>query len=458
MNLASDAGLQANRGAAVYCASKGGVVLFSKTLALDLAADGIRVNAVCPGDVMTPMLQGQADATADPEAYLARLLAGYAQGSQSRFIRPDEVAELIWFLAQPAAARSPAPRCRSTSASQPASSDPNPTHRILCCCMRMLCAHGSREWGCAARRRPHRLCHSHRRRRRHRPSVTVDVVDVDGVAAVRVVVRRRCGRRRRRGGRRTAVIVVVLGRGCRRFAAGASRPRSDEPDEPEPDEPEPEEPEPEEPEPDPDEPDPDEPEPEPEPDEPEPEFDRSEPEPGCRRSCWTVARRGRGRRPRRWRRPRRSWRVRSPTAGSRRASAWLSRVSRSVSSALRRRPRTARALARSEDSTGRPIERATVRAGAGSTPSFTAAATAVAPESTTIPPRPVATVRRIHRRDRAAVMGQAGAGASRRPWLAVAGARRRSVRHRRWDRWRARGWRTVRRRRGSSVHLLEEDS
>jgi NAD(P)-dependent dehydrogenase (short-subunit alcohol dehydrogenase family) len=103
VNLASDAGLQANRGAAVYCASKGGVVLFTKTLALDLAVDGIRVNAVCPGDVMTPMLEGQADAADDREAYLVRLLSGYAQGAQARFIRPAEVAELIWFLAQPAA-------------------------------------------------------------------------------------------------------------------------------------------------------------------------------------------------------------------------------------------------------------------------------------------------------------------------------------------------------------------
>jgi NAD(P)-dependent dehydrogenase (short-subunit alcohol dehydrogenase family) len=103
VNLGSDAGLQANRGAAVYCASKGGVVLFTKTLALDLAVDGIRVNAVCPGDVMTPMLEGQADAAVDREAYLARLLAGYAQGANARFIQPAEVAELIWFLAQPAA-------------------------------------------------------------------------------------------------------------------------------------------------------------------------------------------------------------------------------------------------------------------------------------------------------------------------------------------------------------------
>jgi NAD(P)-dependent dehydrogenase (short-subunit alcohol dehydrogenase family) len=102
--LASDAGIQGNRGAALYCASKGAVVLFAKTLALDLAPDGVRVNAVCPGDVDTPMLQGQADAMGDGrDDYLRRLLAGYPQGEHARFIDPTEVAELIWFLAQPAA-------------------------------------------------------------------------------------------------------------------------------------------------------------------------------------------------------------------------------------------------------------------------------------------------------------------------------------------------------------------
>lgn len=104
--IASDAGLQANRGAAVYCASKGAVVLLAKTLALDLAPDGVRVNAVCPGDVMTPMLQYQADAYGgtDPDGYLADLLAKYPQGSGARFTQPSEVAELLWFLAQPGAA------------------------------------------------------------------------------------------------------------------------------------------------------------------------------------------------------------------------------------------------------------------------------------------------------------------------------------------------------------------
>ena len=104
--IASDAGLQANKGAAVYCASKGAVVLLAKTLALDLAIDGVRVNAVCPGDVETPMLRYQADAFGgdDPQRYLGDLLAKYPQGPAARFIDPAEVAELLWFLAQPAAA------------------------------------------------------------------------------------------------------------------------------------------------------------------------------------------------------------------------------------------------------------------------------------------------------------------------------------------------------------------
>jgi len=104
--VASDAGIQANKGAAVYGASKASVVLLAKTLALDLAADGVRVNAICPGDVATPMLQHQADAYGggNPDGYLADLLAKYPQGGRARFIEPTEVAELLWFLAQPSAA------------------------------------------------------------------------------------------------------------------------------------------------------------------------------------------------------------------------------------------------------------------------------------------------------------------------------------------------------------------
>jgi len=104
--IASDAGLQANKGAAVYCASKGAVVLLAKTLALDLGPDGVRVNAVCPGDVMSPMLERQAETYGggDPAAYFETLLGKYPQGSNARFTQPGEVAEFLWFLAQPGAA------------------------------------------------------------------------------------------------------------------------------------------------------------------------------------------------------------------------------------------------------------------------------------------------------------------------------------------------------------------
>jgi len=105
LNLSSDAGVQGNAGAAAYCASKGGVSLLTKALALELAPRGVRVNAVCPGDVMSPMLRFQADryGGGDPDAYLARLLAGYPQGDGARFIEVDEIAELLWYLASPAA-------------------------------------------------------------------------------------------------------------------------------------------------------------------------------------------------------------------------------------------------------------------------------------------------------------------------------------------------------------------
>ncbi|HEY0519350.1 MAG TPA: SDR family oxidoreductase [Ilumatobacteraceae bacterium] len=104
LNMSSDAGIQGNAGAAVYCASKGGVSILTKALALELAPAGVRVNAVCPGDVDSPMLRGQAAASADPTAYLAKLLRGYPQGEMARFIDPAEIAELLWFLAQPSSA------------------------------------------------------------------------------------------------------------------------------------------------------------------------------------------------------------------------------------------------------------------------------------------------------------------------------------------------------------------
>lgn len=105
VNLSSDAGIQGNCGAAVYSASKGGVSNLTRALALELAPRGVRVNAVCPGDVDTPMLQAQAAdfGGGDPDGYLNALLSLYPQKDRARFVMPSEVAELIWYLAQPGA-------------------------------------------------------------------------------------------------------------------------------------------------------------------------------------------------------------------------------------------------------------------------------------------------------------------------------------------------------------------
>jgi NAD(P)-dependent dehydrogenase (short-subunit alcohol dehydrogenase family) len=104
--ISSDYGLVGGPGAAIYCASKFGVNGIVRSLALELAPQGVRVNSVCPCDVDTPMLAGQArDFGAGDEAgYLDALLRGLPQGERARFITPEEVAAAVWFLASAEAA------------------------------------------------------------------------------------------------------------------------------------------------------------------------------------------------------------------------------------------------------------------------------------------------------------------------------------------------------------------
>jgi NAD(P)-dependent dehydrogenase (short-subunit alcohol dehydrogenase family) len=101
VNISSDAGVHGTASNAIYDASKAGVNNLTRSLALELAPRGIRVNAVCPADVDTPMLAGQARVYGgdDPQGYLDGLLATRPQGSKARFIRPEEIAELVVFLA-----------------------------------------------------------------------------------------------------------------------------------------------------------------------------------------------------------------------------------------------------------------------------------------------------------------------------------------------------------------------
>ncbi|MGI9249549.1 MAG: SDR family NAD(P)-dependent oxidoreductase [Woeseiaceae bacterium] len=101
VNIASDWGLNGGERAAAYCASKGGIVLLTKAMAKDHARDGLRVNAVCPGDVDTPMLAAEAD---DQGVELDTYLAEAAEGSPNgRVATPEEVGALALFLASDAA-------------------------------------------------------------------------------------------------------------------------------------------------------------------------------------------------------------------------------------------------------------------------------------------------------------------------------------------------------------------
>ena len=97
VNVASDWGLVGGTRAIAYCASKGAVVQMTRCMALDHIADGVRVNAVCPGEVDTPMLMGE---------YAAKNMShdeGLADSATAtpigRVAQPEEVADLILFLA-----------------------------------------------------------------------------------------------------------------------------------------------------------------------------------------------------------------------------------------------------------------------------------------------------------------------------------------------------------------------
>lgn len=96
VNNSSDAGIIGNRSCPAYCASKGGVTVMTKAMALDYAREGIRVNCVNPAIFDTPMLAREVDAAPDREAYLQICRDTQPLG---RIGRPEEVAKAVLFLA-----------------------------------------------------------------------------------------------------------------------------------------------------------------------------------------------------------------------------------------------------------------------------------------------------------------------------------------------------------------------
>lgn len=94
VNIASVSGIRGNYGRVAYGASKGGAITMTKVMAVELAPSGVRVNAIAPGPVETPLVR---------EVHTARTRAEWmATVPQNRYGRPDEIAAAAVFLLDPA--------------------------------------------------------------------------------------------------------------------------------------------------------------------------------------------------------------------------------------------------------------------------------------------------------------------------------------------------------------------
>jgi NAD(P)-dependent dehydrogenase (short-subunit alcohol dehydrogenase family) len=103
VNLSSVQAFASQKGVAAYTASKGGINALTRAMALDHAEANIRVNAVCPGSVDTPMLRWAADLFKG-EKTAEETVEGFGKMHPlGRVARPEEVAEVISFLASPKA-------------------------------------------------------------------------------------------------------------------------------------------------------------------------------------------------------------------------------------------------------------------------------------------------------------------------------------------------------------------
>ena len=100
VNMASAAGLVGVRDRAAYCASKGGVISLTRSIAVDYVDQGLRCNAICPGTVDTPWVDRMVSQYPDPEAARTAMVARQPMG---RLGRPEEIAQAAVYLASPAA-------------------------------------------------------------------------------------------------------------------------------------------------------------------------------------------------------------------------------------------------------------------------------------------------------------------------------------------------------------------
>jgi 3-hydroxybutyrate dehydrogenase len=101
INIASVHGLVASVNKSAYVAAKHGTIGFTKAIALEYAKKGITVNAICPGFVLTPLIERQIEIVAEKEKITrdeaAKKLVSAKQPSE-QFSKPEDIGEMVVFL------------------------------------------------------------------------------------------------------------------------------------------------------------------------------------------------------------------------------------------------------------------------------------------------------------------------------------------------------------------------
>jgi len=101
LNVASELGLHAIANNVAYVSAKHGLIAMTKAMAIELAPDGVRVNALCPGTMDTELMRDCANDSGDPDAYYAAFARYHPLG---RLASPEEIAAFAVCLLSPAAA------------------------------------------------------------------------------------------------------------------------------------------------------------------------------------------------------------------------------------------------------------------------------------------------------------------------------------------------------------------
>jgi NAD(P)-dependent dehydrogenase (short-subunit alcohol dehydrogenase family) len=100
INISSVQAFASENSISAYAASKAGLLALTRAMALDFAADGVRVNAVCPGAVQSGMMEAALKGETNPEGAIEKIGKSIPLG---RVGQPEDIASAVYFLASPEA-------------------------------------------------------------------------------------------------------------------------------------------------------------------------------------------------------------------------------------------------------------------------------------------------------------------------------------------------------------------